>query len=184
MPTYVALLRGINVGGANRIAMTDLRAVVESLGHEDVATYIQSGNVAFTAPRTAPAKLASGLEAEIDRQLDIRCTVVVLTRSELERVAADNPFPDEPNPKFVHAVFRQQRLTAGDRAHLRTAQERAAAKESPDTVQVVGRTLYLHTPEGLGRSVLAAELGRRKGPDVTTTRNWATVSKLLSMVEG
>lgn len=181
MPTYVALLRGINVGGANRIAMADLRALVESLGHRDVATYIQSGNVVFTAPRAATAELASGLAAEIDTQLDKRCTVVVLTRAELEQVAADNPFPDEPNPKFVHAVFRQQPLTAEDRAHIRTAQERAAAKASPDTVQVVGRTLYLHTPQGLGRSVLAVELGRRKGLDPTTTRNWATVQKLLSM---
>ncbi len=182
MPRYIALLRGINVGGANRVPMADLRTVVESLGHRDVVTYIQSGNVVFAAPRAATAKLAAALEAGIDGQLGIRCTVVVLTRAELEQVAADNPFPDEPNPKFVHAVFRQDPLTADDRAHVREAGERAAAKGSPDTVQIVGRTVFLHTPKGLGRSALAVELGRRKGPDETTTRNWATVTKLLSLL--
>ena len=91
MPTHVALLRGINVGGRNRVAMADLREVVLGLGHTEVATYIQSGNVVFTSEEADTARIATALERAIAKHLGVRPTVVVLTRAELAQVVADNP---------------------------------------------------------------------------------------------
>jgi hypothetical protein len=96
--THVALLRGINVGGRNRVAMADLRAVVTSLAHSDVATYIQSGNVVFTSTQSDTAAVATALEQAIAESLNERPAVVVLSRDELSRVVEDNPYPDEIVP--------------------------------------------------------------------------------------
>jgi uncharacterized protein (DUF1697 family) len=106
MPTHVALLRGINVGGRNRVAMADLREVVLGLGHTEVATYIQSGNVVFTSEEADTATIAAALERAIAEHLGVQPKVIVLTRAELAEVGAGNPFPDEPNPRWVHAIFR------------------------------------------------------------------------------
>ena len=107
MPTHVALLRGINVGGRGRVAMADLRELVASLGYEDVATYVQSGNVVFTGESVD----AAALEAAIEKGLGVSSAVVMLRREELERVVADNPWPDEKDGKHLHVIF-----TAGEPA--------------------------------------------------------------------
>jgi uncharacterized protein (DUF1697 family) len=112
MPTHIALLRGINVGGRNRVAMADLREVVLGLGYTDVATYIQSGNVVFTSEEADTAMIAAALEGAIAEHLGVRPKVVVLTHAELARVVADNPFPEEPNPRWVLAIFRNGPLAA------------------------------------------------------------------------
>ncbi|HSZ44148.1 MAG TPA: DUF1697 domain-containing protein, partial [Streptosporangiaceae bacterium] len=105
MATHVALLRGINVGGKNKVPMAELRDVVTSLGHTGVTTYIQSGNVLFTASEDDTAKLAAALEAAIAEAFGVRSPVVVLSREDLVRVLDTNPHPEEPNPKLVHVVF-------------------------------------------------------------------------------
>lgn len=171
MPTHVALLRGINVGGRNKVAMADLREVVASLGYADVATYVQSGNVVFSAD----APKAGAIEAAVKERLGVSPAVVVLSRDELERVVARNPWPDEPDGKHLHVVF-----SAGepDAAVVKAAVEKFGGD---DAARVVDGTLYLHTPNGLGRSKLAAELARR-GPKDGTARNWTTVTKLLGML--
>ena len=179
MPTHVALLRGINVGGHNRVAMADLREVVTSLGHTDVATYIQSGNVVFTSKEADTKVLARALERSIAENLSVRPRVVVLSRDELAQVLADNPYPDETNPKCVHAVFANEDLGPGVAADVAVAPQRVKEKGSRDEAQVVGRTLFLHTPDGIGRSELAAQPTRTAGALPThgggTARNGATV---------
>jgi uncharacterized protein (DUF1697 family) len=184
VPTHIALLRGINLGSHKRVAMPALRTVVEGLGHTEVATYIQSGNVVFTAVDPAAA-LADDLQKAIADELGVTCRVVVLTSAELARAVADNPYPDEPDPKRVHAFFLTGEAGPETHAHVAAAQERAAAKGSRDEAAVVGRVLYLHTPDGFGRSELAAELskGGKRNPAEGTARNWATVTKLLAMCE-
>ncbi len=183
MPRYVALLRGINVGGRNKIAMADLRRVAASLGHTEVATYIQSGNVVFTSPDTSVTSLADALEQEIARSLAVRPAVVVLSRAGLARVIADNPFPQETNPRYLHAVFRREDMTPDAIAAITAAQHSARAKGSQDEAIVVGRTLFLSTPDGLGRSVLALQLARSSGLADGTARNWATVTRLMAMLD-
>src|SRR5271155_5389435 len=108
MATNVALLRGINVGGRNKVPMADLREVVTSLGHTGVTTYIQTGNVFFTAAsagtreNAGTGELASSLESAITDAFGIWSCVVVLSRDELAKVLGDNPYPGEANPKLVH----------------------------------------------------------------------------------
>lgn len=185
MPTHVALLRGINVGGRNRVAMAELRSVVTSLAHTDVATYIQSGNVVFTSPESDTTAIAAALERAIAESLSARPRVVVLSCDELSQVIAANPYPDETNHKCLHVVFTSEQIEPDQLATIAAAAQRAADKGSRDEATVFGRTLFLHTPDGLGRSELAAQLARAGGrlaaTGSATVRNWATVTKLLAM---
>ena len=182
MPTHVALLRGINLGPHKRVAMPALRALVGSLGHTEVATYIASGNVVFTAGGS-DADPGPELEKAIADELGVTCRVVVLTCAELARVVADNPYPDEPDPKRVHAFLLTGPAEAAT-AHLATVLEKIAGKVGRDEAEVVGRALYLHTPDGFGTSELAKVLSRPGGPAEGTARNWATVTKLHAMCGG
>jgi uncharacterized protein (DUF1697 family) len=184
VPTHVGLLRGINLAGRNRMAMANLRSVVESLGHSDVATYIQSGNVVFTAadPAAGSDTLAAELEKAIAVELGVAPRVTVRSSAELAEVEAANPFADEPNPKLVHAFFLLDEPGPDVAAFVTEAQAKAAAAGSRDEARIVGRTLYLHTPDGFGRSELAAQLSKGgRNPVAGTARNWATVRKLLEM---
>ena len=185
MPTHVALLRGINVGGNNKVAMADLREVVASLGHTGVSTYIQSGNVLFTARGgDAATGLAADLERAIELAFGLRLRVVVLSRAELAQVISDNPYRAEPNPKMVHAMFFPAEPGQQVRESVAAAEQQAAAKGSRDEATVVGHTLFLHTPGGYGRSELATRLARARGPVADgTARNWATVTKLLALCD-
>jgi uncharacterized protein (DUF1697 family) len=181
--THVALLRGINVGGNNKIPMADLRELMTSLGYADVATYIQSGNAVFTSRHTDSGKLADVLDEKIAERFGVPGHVVVVSRDELARVIADNPYPDESNPKALHAVFRKSDLTADDLDRVEKARQRAADKGCHDEVTVAGRTLFLHAPDGIGRSELAIQLSRTSSMKAGTARNWATVTKLMAMLD-
>ena len=187
MATHVALLRGINVGGNNKVPMADLREVVGSLGYTGVSTYIQSGNVLFTARAGAPADapaLAAGLEKAIEQAFGLQLRVVVLSRAELAQVISDNPYRAEPNPKYVHAMFFPAEPGREVRESVAAAERQAAEKGGRDEATVVGRTLFLHTPDGYGRSELAARLARARGQVATgTARNMATVTKLLALCD-
>jgi uncharacterized protein (DUF1697 family) len=188
MPTHVALLRGINVGGNKKVAMADLRSVVTELGHAGVSTYINSGNVLFTpASGRDSAVMAADMSAAIAGKLGVSCSVVVLTRDELAQVIAANPYPDEPDPKRVHAVFLSTPPGPELLAKIDAAVTAATAKGSNDSVLGIDRVLYLHTPDGFGRSEVAEAtmkiVGAPKAGIVGTARNWATVSKLLALCE-
>ena len=194
MASHVALLRGINVGGRNKVPMADLREVVASLGHTGVSTYIQSGNVLFSTAEDDTAKLAAALEAAIEGRFGIWSSVVVLSRDELARVLAANPYPDEPNPRMVHVVFLNGSPPQDLLDRITAAESAAAAKGSRDTVQLIrpsaGQALFLHTPDGFGTSELAQNVLKILAPPkksrpglAATARNWATATKLLSLSE-
>jgi len=189
MRTHVALLRGINVLGRNKVSMAELRQVVASLGHGDVATYIQSGNVLFTAakPDANSTALADDLEITIADRLGVRPAVVVLARRELTHVVRDNPFRDEDDHRLLHAVFLREAPRPNGVASVAAAVERARRKESRDDARVIGRTLYLWTPDGFARSILRSELSRggqhRTPMQAGTARNWGTVNTLVSLLE-
>jgi uncharacterized protein (DUF1697 family) len=191
MATHVALLRGINVGGRNKVPMAELREVVAALGHTGVTTYIQSGNVLFSTKDTDNAALAAALETAIENRFGLWSSVVVLSRDELAEVLAANPFPDEADPRLVHVVFLNGEPPPDRLDRITAAESAAAAKGSRDVVQAAGRVLYLHTPDGFGRSELALNLFKIMGPPAkqkkqglaATARNWATATKLLSLCE-
>jgi uncharacterized protein (DUF1697 family) len=184
MATHIALLRGINVGGRNRVAMADLREVMASLGHTGVVTYIQSGNVVFTTTETDTGALAGVLEQAIASTLGVEPAVVVLSRAALAQAVHDNPYADEADPKRVHAVFFAQ-TPAGLADAIAAAERREADRGGHGRAKVVGGTVYVHTPDGFGRSELALHLlGRRASPAAAgTARNWATVTKLLTLCD-
>ena len=197
MATHVALLRGINVGGRNKVPMAELREVVTSLGHSGVTTYIQSGNVLFTAAgaRTregaSSGELAASLEPAIAEAFGIWSSVVVLSREELAKVLGDNPYPDEPNPKLVHVLFLNSPLPEDVLDRITAAESAAAAKGARDTMTAIGQALFVHTPDGFGTSELAQSLFRiisakaKPGKEAiaATARNWATATKLLSLCD-
>jgi len=188
MRTHVALLRGINVLGRNKVSMAELRKVVASLGHGDVTTYIQSGNVVFTAAKPAAnsTALADDLEDAVADRLAVRPAVVVFARRELAHVVRDNPFGDEDDHKLLHAVFLREAPGPEGVASVEAAVERARSKESRDDARVIGRTLYLWTPDGFARSVLRSELSRgglhRSPMQAGTARNWRTVNTLVTLL--
>jgi uncharacterized protein (DUF1697 family) len=189
MATHVALLRGINLGGKNKVAMAELRTLVAELGHTDVSTYIQSGNVLFTAELSADcAVVARALADAIAAKLGVTAPVVVVTREELGQIHAANPFPGEPDPKRVHAVVLSEPPGPELTAKLDAAVAASIAKGAPDAATTIGRTLYLHTPAGYGNSDLSAAALRivssPKAGLTGTARNWATVTKLLELCDG
>jgi uncharacterized protein (DUF1697 family) len=191
VPTHVVLLRGINNLGGKKVAMAELQGVVTSLGHTDVMTYVQSGNVLFTprltdsrtAVRTDTAALAAELERAIADGTGVQARAVVLSREELARCWRDNPYPAETNPKLLHAVFLPEVPGADLAAWVADAERQVRAKGSRDEAQLLGRTVYLHTPDGYPGSVLRRVLARAGGPTSArvagTARNWATVSRLV-----
>jgi uncharacterized protein (DUF1697 family) len=187
VPTHVALLRGINNLGSKKVAMAELQEVVSSLGHTDVMTYIQSGNVLFTPQPTDTdaAALAAELERAIADGIGVRARAVVLSREELARCMHDNPYPGETNPKLLHAVFLPEVPGPGLAAWVADAERQVRAKGSRDAAQVLGRTVYLHSPDGYPRSELRRVLARAGGPTSAsvagTARNWATVSRLVEL---
>jgi uncharacterized protein (DUF1697 family) len=186
VPTHIALLRGINVG-SKLVSMPELRELVSSLGHRDVATYIRSGNVLFSTYEADTAALAAGLERAIAERLGMQVGVVVLSRGDLAQVIAANPYTAEPNPKFVHVVFLPRDPEPGHAEQLAAAEQKAAAKGSRDEVTLAGRAVYLHTPDGFGRSELARLLSQASGSlsvrAAGTARNWSTVTKLAELMD-
>ena len=189
MPNHIALLRGINLGGRNKIAMADLRAVMAELGHGDVTTYIQSGNAVFTAADEAAAAtaMADEISAAIAAKLGVIAPVIVLARHELAQIIAANPFPQEADPKKVHAVVLSHPASPDLTDRLSAAASQSAAKGSRDDLRAIGRTVYLHTPDGYGNSDLAQQLLRivqaPKAGTTGTARNWATMTKLLALCD-
>ncbi|MEU8570463.1 DUF1697 domain-containing protein [Streptomyces pathocidini] len=178
MTTYVALLRGINLGGRRKVPMTALRELITDLGYEDVRTLLQSGNVVFTGGEQPPALLARELEQALQARFGFEIGCVVLTSAELRAVVARNPFPVasfDPS-KFV-VTFLAAPL---DPAHLARIDPEAYL---PDEFRPGERELFLHCPNGLGRSKLSAALGATDFGTVATTRNWNTVTKLLAMAD-
>ncbi|MBV9092693.1 MAG: DUF1697 domain-containing protein, partial [Streptosporangiaceae bacterium] len=185
MATHVGLLRGINVGGRNKVAMPALRDVVASLGHTGVTTYIASGNVLFSTPQTGTGELAQALEAAITSAFGISVPVVVVSRDELAEILRGNPYRDEPDDRRVHVVFLSGEPTSDLLDRIANVQAAAAAKGSRDLVTAAGRVMYLHTPDGFGTSELAQRLLRvLEKPGKATARNWATATKLLALCDG
>lgn len=173
MTVYVALLRGLNVGGHNKLKMDALRAIAERCGYGNVQTYIQSGNVVFSATAQESA-LVAAIEAAIEETFALRVPVVVRSRAQLAAVAATSPF-DGAAPTAVHVAFLSGRPRAASVAAL------DPDRSPPDTFAVAGREVYLHYPNGSGRSKLTVDYLERVLGTRATARNWNTVTKLLTM---
>jgi uncharacterized protein (DUF1697 family) len=172
----IVLLRGINVGGRNRVAMPALREALEAAGFEDVVTYVQSGNVVLTGGAKADA-IAREVEAVIVGAFDLEVAVVVRTRAELAKVVRHDPLGElaGDEAKLYQVSFCAK---APDKEAVAKLAERAVDGER---VLAHGREIYAWFPHGVGRSKLAAQLSGQKLGTVVTARNWTTVKKLLEL---
>lgn len=167
---YVALLRGVNVGGRTSLQMSALREAFTALGFGEVSTYIQSGNVVFTSDAPVDAdELGRALTEALDREL----TVMVRTAAELQAVIDATPFASAPAAER-HVAFL---ATAPDPS---TVDGLDLAPFAPETAEVIGSEVHLHLPNGMGRAKLPTYLGRVLGAAVTY-RNWNTVTKLAQL---
>ncbi|MEV0414775.1 DUF1697 domain-containing protein [Streptomyces sp. NPDC050448] len=177
---YAALLRGINVGGAKKVPMAELRQVLEGLGHSDVQTYLQSGNAVFGSAQKDTAALARELERAIEARFGFAAACLVVDGGYLHAVAEACPFPAaELEGRQLHATFLSEQ----------PATERFASIDGPsylpEEYRIGDRVVYLYAPDGLGRSKLAEALFKPavfKGIDATT-RNWNTVARLVELTQ-
>jgi uncharacterized protein (DUF1697 family) len=171
VPRYLALLRAVNVGGKNSVPMPALREAVEGLGYTDVSTYIQSGNVLFSAPRAVKPHV---LEAEITQRFGLEITVMLRTAREVAKVLGSNPFAGEPTDK-LHIGFMADKPPATIVRAIDTS------GFAPELFTVVGREYWLFLPNGMGRTKLAPFVTRRLGVPATV-RTLKTVTKLADLL--
>jgi len=178
MSTYVALLRGINVGGKNRLAMRDLVAMLEASACVDVRTYIQSGNVVFKAPTRVADGLAARLEQRIARDTGLKVPVVLRSAAELAQVPRKNPFlAAGADPEHLYVSF------LADVPAARAAAALDPERSPGDAYRLIGRDIYMHLPHGAGQSKLTNAYFDSKLATISTGRNWRTVLKLIEMVQ-
>jgi uncharacterized protein (DUF1697 family) len=177
MPSRIVLLRGINLGSTNRIAMPALREALADAGFEDVQTYLQSGNVVLSS-RAAPATVARKCKTLIAEHFGLDIDVVVRTRAELAEVVRRNPLGDvAKDPKRYQVSFLSAKPTA---EVVRKLEALAAGDER---LVASGRELYAWHPSGVARSKLWAALAGRGLGVTATARNWTTVTKLLELAD-
>lgn len=170
MPRQVVLLRAVNIGARNRIAMPAFRAVLEGMGCTDVSTYLQSGNAVVTS-RRAPASLAKAVTAALRSELDLSVGVLVRTAGELDDVVSANPFDDVADPKLLHAIFLES--TAPDLTDLDVAPDRVAAGD---------RVVYVAYAK-TSQDSRAAKFLSSKAFSGSTARNWRTVLALQELAD-
>lgn len=175
MNTYIALFRGINVGGSNILPMKELVALLQSLGCENVRTYIQSGNAVFRHAEHSPPRLSARIRAALRDSHGFAPDVLILTADRLERAVASNPFPDaEAGPSKLHVFFL---AAVPDNPDIESLEKMRAESER---FVLRGDVAYFHAPDGIGRSRLAAGLEKALGVS-GTGRNWRSVCKILEM---
>jgi len=173
---FVALLRGINVGGKNILPMSEFRELLRALGCEDLATYIQSGNAVFRHHKTA-AELSLLLSEAVRSRFGFEVPVMVLTASEFGAIAAVNPFAaEEAEPKFMHVWFLRERAA---NANTQRIDEMACESEM---YLLTDSAFYLYAPDGIGRSRLAGNVERCLAVPATA-RNRRTLDKIGSMLD-
>jgi uncharacterized protein (DUF1697 family) len=173
---HAAFLRAVNVGGNNRLPMADLTRIFTDAGCRDVQTYIQSGNVVFTAPAKILKKLPETIAHAIESEFGFRAPVIVRSHEELDTLTKANPFLKAAEAeKTLHVAF----LAGTPNADLIAKLD--PTRCAPDRFHVIGKHMYLHMPNGMGRTKLTNAWIDSKLETISTARNWATVLKLHEM---
>lgn len=176
MPERIALLRGINVGGKNKLPMAELVQILEQLKLKEVRTYIQSGNVVFRSGKITPEKLAQRITDGIESEKGFAPTVLVYDADEFREIVEANPFAKAvAEPKHMHYFFLERDATDADADGIAMI----AATSEQFTLQE--RVFLLHAPDGIGRSKLVGKIDKLLGVP-TTARNLRTIEALLEML--
>ena len=173
MTTYIALFRGINVGGKNLISMKALTEILETRGYVDVRTYIQSGNVLFKNYHSKVENFSQEVGKAIKSSYGFESDIMILDVKELKKAINANPFPTD-HPKCLHLYFLAKTPKQPDFEGLNRI------KSESEKFELIGKVFYLYAPDGVGRSKLAAGVERLVGVRATA-RNWNTITVLLEM---
>lgn len=178
MPTFVALFRGINVGG-QQVRMDELKALHKALGLKDVVTYIRSGNVIFTCDETDIAQLTKHIEDSFAQQFSFRVKVMLRTLAEMQAIITNNPFQKQvrAESKWVVVLFL---TNCPGKTSLEDLQK---AYVGPEELCLLGQELYTYYPNGIGRSKLTLPLIEKKLQTSGTGRNWNTILQLYELMQ-
>ncbi len=175
MNKYIALFRGINVGGKHILPMKGLVQILEDMGCEDIVTYIQSGNVVFQSRQGNTTKLAEEIGLKILEKYTFKPKVLLLEPCDLHAAVDNNPF-ETNDGKALHVSFLTSQPESPDLEQL------DKIKSDSEKFKLIGKIFYLYAPDGIGRSKLAAKVEQHLGVPATA-RNWNTISKLMSMID-
>lgn len=177
MNSYIALLRGINVGGSNKLPMKELKALLEANGFGTVKTYIQTGNVVFSHASPNTAEIAGNMQALIKTKFGFEPKTLVLTTAEYQAALDNNPFPEgNEDPKTLHLFFMAQTPTSPALDKIE------ALRKDNERYLLTDTVFYLYAPDGIGRSKLAEKVEKALGV-ATTARNWRSATKILELAE-
>ena len=181
MPTYISLLRAVNVGGKNKIKMDALRLLYESLKFSDVQTFIQSGNVVF---KTKPqSRLAERIELAIENKFGFRPSVILRSAEEMRAIVNASPFLNrsgiEPSRLLVTFLANDPGLDPSAAARAKVL----ATKAEPEEMHLCDREIYTYFPNGMARPKLSMAQVERTLKVPCTGRNWNTVLKLLEIAD-
>jgi uncharacterized protein (DUF1697 family) len=178
MPTYISILRGINVGGHNKIRMDDLKMICEGLGFKEIRTYIQSGNVIFKTdkPHSASA-LSAQIEQAIKEKYAFQVPVIIRTSDEIHSILSSNPFLNEPgiDRDKLHVTFLEEEPSSANITKI------TPYDFPPDRFSVIGKEVYLYCPKGYGNTKLSNTFFEKNLQAKATTRNWRTILKLAEL---
>ncbi|MDP2288692.1 MAG: DUF1697 domain-containing protein [Actinomycetota bacterium] len=174
----IVLLRAVNVAGSNKLPMASLREVLTEAGLKDVRTYIQSGNV-ICKSKLSPAKVASLVEETIASEFGLKVPTVALSTEELARAINQWPVPQGAPAKALHCIVFEKNVEAQRIAQIDAAVAEAQTTGCEDFAEVMGRFIYLYTPDGIGTSKFARQISSPKIGG--TARNWNTANTLLEM---
>ncbi len=179
MPTYISILRGINVSGQKMIKMDNLRKLYEGLNFKNVRTYIQSGNVIFDFKKSSAKVLENLIQKKISGKFGFQVPVMVKNRDEIINVLENNPFVSKRKEDItkLHVTFLSDEP---DEVSINKIEKE---KFKPDEFIVSSSTVYLFCPNGYGRTKLTNNFFENKFHVVATTRNWKTVNELNRLAE-
>jgi uncharacterized protein (DUF1697 family) len=179
MPVFISLLRGVNVGGHNKIKMDTLRSLYESLGFSNPQTYIQSGNIVFVTKERNTGLLTKKIQDAIEKTFDFRPAIILRSANELRSAIAASPFakrkeiePSKLLVTFLAAVPAPEALVAA-----------LKIKTDPEELRIVGSEAFIYFPNGMARPKMSWPAIERALKTTGTGRNWNTVIKLLEIAE-
>jgi uncharacterized protein (DUF1697 family) len=177
MITYIALLRGINVSGHNKIKMSELKQLFVNLGFYDVTTYIQSGNVIFQSLQKNCSKLEEQITEQVNKEFGHTIKVLVITKKQLKTVFESNPFlkNKEIDIRALYAIILKSNYLAKGIKLL------APYLTNDEEVKIVDNCAYIHYPNGAGKSKLTINIIEKKLETIATSRNWRTITKLVEL---
>lgn len=177
MNIFISLLRGINVGGKNRVSMTALKALLEDINFKNVSTYIQSGNVIFSTAENDTLVISKKIESGIEKKLGIRVPVITRTTVELKKAIAQNPFSKlkDRGLESIYITYLERPCKVAEVIVVK------GCSYPPDEFIIMGQEIYIYCPNGYGNTKLNNNFFENKLKIKATTRNWKTSTTLLNM---